>query len=162
MRYIYTDTYIYIYLQRERERGEREIVYLEAEADSSSSQFLMCLTFRLKMAADCRTSDLRRRTTALTPATVRIKLVKAIDEELRILIWFSRVFQGFHSERRLCFFGQGLRWIKFIYGPRPKYLYLLWAFSFLWSPRLRQYPFLGSNLSQFRSPSCSIFFFFLK
>lgn len=53
--------------------------YLEAAVDSSSSQLRICLTLRLKIEADCLTSLLSRRTTALTPATVRMKLVKAIS-----------------------------------------------------------------------------------
>ena len=66
-------------LKRYSYRKREKMVYLEAEADSSSSQFLICLTFRRNMAADCLTSDLRSSTTALTPATVRMKLVNAID-----------------------------------------------------------------------------------
>ena len=38
----------------------------------------MCLTLRLNMAADCFTSLLSSRTTALTPATVSTKFVKPI------------------------------------------------------------------------------------
>lgn len=51
---------------------------MEAEADSSSSQWRMCLTLRLKTAADCLTSLLSSRITALTPATVSMKFVNAI------------------------------------------------------------------------------------
>jgi hypothetical protein len=57
---------------------EEEGFYLEAEADSSSSQWRMCLTLRLNTAADCLTSLLSSRITALTPATVSMKFVKAI------------------------------------------------------------------------------------
>lgn len=60
------------------ERRNVEKDYLEVEADSSSSQLRIWRTLRRKMAADCLTSLLRRRMTALTPATVRMKLDKAI------------------------------------------------------------------------------------
>lgn len=67
--------YLHIYTCIQRERFS----YLETFPPSSSSQFLMCLTFRRKMVADCLTSDLSKSMTALTPATVRMKFVKAIE-----------------------------------------------------------------------------------
>lgn len=52
--------------------------YLEAEVDSSSSHWRMWRTLRRKMEADCFTSLRRRRTAAVTPTTVTMKLVSAI------------------------------------------------------------------------------------
>ena len=82
------------------ERRNIEKDYLEAEADSSSSQLRIWRTLRLKMEADCLTSLLSRRMTALTPATVMMKLVKAIfvAEASGLELWrrngcFFRVLQ---------------------------------------------------------------------
>lgn len=137
-------------------------MYLEAEADSSSSQFLMCLTFRLKMAADCRTSDLRRRTTALTPATVRIKLVKAIDEELRILIWFSRVFQGFHSEKTTLFLGTRAEVNQIhLWAVAQVFVPIMGIFLFV-KPKIEAVPFPRVQLISVQEPKLLFFFFFLK
>lgn len=66
-------------LANKRNKRGRKRNYLEAAVDSSSSQLRICLTLRLKIVADCLTSLLSRRTTALTPATVSMKLVKAMS-----------------------------------------------------------------------------------
>ena len=68
-----------------KKRKTKKGSYFEELAVSSSSQWRICLTLRLKMDADCFTSLLRRRTTALTPATVIMKFVNPITP-LRTLI----------------------------------------------------------------------------
>ena len=79
------------------ERRNVEEDYLEAEADSSSSQFRTWRMLRLKIEADCLTSLLKRRITALTPATVRMKLIKAIcvEEAKRIGVIKNKFFRVF-------------------------------------------------------------------
>nr|ACU16141.1 unknown [Glycine max] len=57
-------------------------IVLDVAAVSSSSQLRMCLTLRRKTEADCLTSLLRRRTTALTPATVSTKFVSPMMPSL--------------------------------------------------------------------------------
>lgn len=66
--------------------------YLAAETDSSSSHCRIWRTLRRKMVADCLTSLLRSSTAAVTPATVRMKFVRAMP------VWYGLVVtQGLSS-----------------------------------------------------------------
>ena len=143
-------------IQKRKTDGKEKKAYLEAAEDSSSSQFLICLTLRLKIAADCLTSLLSKRTTALTPATVNMKFIKAIFLYPNFLLqrkfvtfndreskWFEieRVFNWgfFFSWKKLCLELEktmlglfGLEWehVHFFNWTefRPIY-YFYWAFS---------------------------------
>lgn len=56
--------------------------YLAAEVDSSSSHWRIWRMLRRNIVADCFTSPLRSITAAVTPATVKMKFVIAINWSL--------------------------------------------------------------------------------
>jgi hypothetical protein len=102
------------------------MTHFEELVVSSSSQWRICLTLRLNMDADCLTSLLRRRTTALTPATVSTKFVKPMPP---LRTRFTPMNKGSLSARNMIFYKKKFlhKHNDFVFLPsvQPDFVFLL-------------------------------------